>query len=130
MLIYVAGPWVHRAQVKQVAQQYRDKGHTVVSRWHDDWGARSDAGITDADKREEAEKDVADVQMSQALVLLNWEGSTGGMFVEQGIAIDRHTPVIVVGGPRSNVFHHLLSVKYVNSFAESLGVLAELEDYL
>jgi hypothetical protein len=99
-----------------------------VSRWQDGWGTKSDAGITDAEKRDEAEKDVADVMVCQCLVVLNWEKSEGKA-VEQGIAIARHTPIIVVGAA-SNVFHSLATVKCVNSFAESLGALAELEDYL
>ena len=128
MIIYLAAPWKYRAEAKQVAQQYRDKGHTIVSRWHDDWGTKSDAGITESEKRDEAEKDVADVMVCQCLVVLNWEKSEGKA-VEQGIAIARHTPIIVVGAA-SNVFHSLATVKCVNSFAESLGALAELEDYL
>ncbi len=128
MIIYLAAPWKFRAEAKQVAGQYRDKGHQVISRWHDEWGTKSDAGITESEKRDEAEKDVADAMAAQVMVVLNWEKSEGKA-VEQGIAIARHTPIIVVGAA-SNVFHSLASVKCVSSFAESLGALAELEDYL
>jgi hypothetical protein len=128
MILYIAAPWKHRAHAREVAQQYRDKGHQVVSRWHDEWGVKSDTGMTVAEKREEAEKDVADVRACQAMVVLNWEKSEGKA-VEQGIALERRTPIIVVGA-ESNVFHNLPSVKLVDSFAESLGALAELEEYL
>ena len=128
MIIYVASPWKFRHEANQVAQQYKAKGHTIVSRWHSEWADLDDSTITEAQKRDEAEKDVADVMVCQCLVVLNWEKSEGKA-VEQGIAIARHTPIIVVGAA-SNVFHSLASVKCVNSFAESLGALAELEDYL
>lgn len=128
MIIYAAGPWKYRHEVNQVAEQYKAKGHQVISRWHSEWADQDDAHITEAQKRDEAEKDVADVMACQVVVVLNWEKSEGKA-VEQGIAIARHTPIIVVGAA-SNVFHSLASVKCVNSFAESLGALAELEDYL
>ena len=127
MKIYLGAPWVHRALARQIAGQFRQHGHTIVSRWHDEWGAKTDTGLTDADKQDEAEKDVADVIASDVVVQMNWEGSTGGMFVEHGVALARRIPVIVVG-KRTNVFHYLNSVFVVPGFFRALDILKMLEE--
>lgn len=125
MILYLAAPWVHRHQANQVAQQFKAKGHQIISRWHSEWADKEDKNVTDAEKRDEAEKDVLDVRHAEVVVLLNWEGSTGGMFVEQGIALALNIPVLVIG-EKSNVFHYLPAVRCVSGFHEACIALAGL----
>lgn len=124
-LIYLAGPWLHRLRIKGIADQLRASGHQVVSRWHDEWALRSDIGISFEELESEARMDLADVRACDVLLLINWEGSTGGMFVEQGYAMALHKPVVVVGS-YSNVFHHLPGVHVVGSLAAALDTMARL----
>lgn len=118
MKVYIAAPWVHRAYAKEVAEIIRHDGHEVTSRWHDEWGLMPDDFVrTEDETREEAEKDVEDVQKSDAVLVLNIEKSEGKA-VEQGIAIDRHIPVIVVG-ERTHVFHWLKGVTMKQTLSEA-----------
>lgn len=124
-LIYLAAPWRHRLRAKGVADQLRAGGHQIISRWHDEWALKSDIGVAFEELAAEAAMDLADVRASDVVLQLNWDGSTGGMFVEQGYAMALKIPIVVVG-PHSNVFHHLPGVHVVTSLEAALNVLAKL----
>lgn len=124
MIIYTAAPWKFRVEAKQVAQQFRDAGHQIISRWHDEWADRPSANVPLAELRGEAEKDVEDVRHAEVVVVLNWEQSEGKA-VEQGIALALNIPVLVIGAA-SNVFHYLPAVRCVDSFAAALRALEAL----
>ena len=127
MRVYVAAPWKHRAHARATAQYLRDHGQLIFSRWHDEWGTLADESIvTDNDKRLEAKKDIADVQVSDVLVVLNIELSEGKA-VEQGIAIGAGIPVIVVG-PRTHVFQYLDMFTMVASIEEAVAHLMALDE--
>lgn len=118
MIIYLAAPWKYRAQAKVRASQLRDHGHQIVSRWHDEWAEKPDAAYDHPEQQTEAEKDVMDVKAAEVVLVLNLEKSEGKA-VEQGIALARGIPIVVVG-ERTNVFHHLRQVRMVSDFDEAL----------
>ncbi len=117
MKIYVAGPWITRADSKAFAQQLRDKGHTVTSRWHDMDGDSTDPNVL----RTEAVNDLHDILSSEMMIVLNTSKSEGKAF-EQGVAFWRGLPILIVGQP-SNVFHYMPHFTFVSDIAAALNVL-------
>jgi nucleoside 2-deoxyribosyltransferase len=120
--IYLAGPWKHRAQAKADAEKIRAAGHTVTSRWHDQWGANPQADAAEADPvvmAEEAEFDFADVFAADVMIVLNIEKSEGKA-VEQGIAHALDMPIYLVGTERFNVFSYRPNVQLVPSLNAAL----------
>lgn len=123
MKIYVAGPWAHRYKAKEAAQVLREAGYEIVSRWHDIWALEEDT--TDPLMLEqEADMDLADVDASDAVIVLNIEKSEGKA-LEQGFALALGIPVVVVGA-RSNVFHYLPEVTIVPDLDAALEYLSWL----
>lgn len=106
MKIYLAGPWVRRPEVREIAKQLEAAGHTITSRWlYEHHGDPNDsAGLTSSDAyiRLQANEDIADVKNSDAFVILNLEKSEGKA-VELGVALALRIPVYSVG-PRFNIF--------------------------
>lgn len=110
MRIYIAAPWVRKAEAIAVGEQFKAAGHIVTSNWfhHEDTGALGDSAgnsITHEERKRQATVDLADVLSSDALVVLNLEKSEGKA-VETGIALVAGLKVISVG-PRSNIFQSL-----------------------
>lgn len=117
MLIYVAAPWVRRADARHVTRQLQQAGHLVTSHW-----VHLTDEATDPDtSRAEALKDLSDLERADALVCLNLEVSEGKA-VETGVALALGRPVYLVGAP-SNIFHHLPQVRVVESVDALLPVL-------
>lgn len=127
-VIYVAAPWKHRETARAVAIQFREAGFTVMSRWHDEWGAE----IGPEDSKDpmvlaaEANADFADVILSEAMVVLNIEKSEGKA-VEQGIAHTVEMPIVVIGTERFNVFQYLPRVRLVPDFDAAVAYLRSLD---
>lgn len=122
MKIYCAGPWVHKADLKVVADELRTDGFEVVSRWHD---TSLNSGIYEAEKHvmeEEAQKDYDDINKADTLVYLNLAKSEGKA-TELGIALAKGFNIYVVGGKLNNVFLHLPQIKHVNDLADVMGDL-------
>ena len=121
MNIYLAAPWSHRHKARQVAQQLRDAGHDLVSRWHDVWA------LTDTDDplmlEQEAAMDLQDVEDSDIVVVLNIEKSEGKA-VEQGYALGLGIPILIVGLPRGNVFQWLPEMHVVADLPNAFAYLA------
>ncbi len=124
-LIYLASPWCHRKEAKDIADQLRAAGHQVVSRWHDVWGVKSEEGLSVGDLQDEAEMDLADVRACDVLLQIHKPGSTGGMFIEQGYAMRAKTPIVIVGSPE-HVFQYVPGVIVVNSLGAALDAIAGL----
>lgn len=123
MIIYCAGPWAHRQAIHDVVAPYlRRAGHQIISRWHDEWADQNDT--TDPEiLRTEAWIDWQDLRHAEVLVVMNYQVSEGKA-VEQGIALERGIPIILVGTP-SNVFHHLPHVRCVETLEDTLPLLAQ-----
>lgn len=129
--IYLAGPWARREEVREARKAFLAAGIRVNAQWLDvelKEGAGDTAESQAAagyDMAVEARRDVADIAESDAMVVMNLEKSEGKA-VEQGYALYRGMPIIVVG-KRTNVFQYLPEVKVVDNLFEALGLLRELE---
>jgi len=104
--IYLAGPWVRRPEVREVAKRLEAAGHILTSRWlYEHEGNPNDAsGLTSPEAyiRLQAEEDVNDVLDADVFIVLNLEKSEGKAF-EMGIAYMTGRPIISVG-KRFNIF--------------------------
>lgn len=108
MKVYIAAPWVRRADAIEIGKQFTAAGIEVTSRWFHHPGDPNDATGLTSDAREvrrQALEDIEDVKRSDALVVLNLQKSEGKA-VETGIAIANDIPFISVG-KRSNIFQSL-----------------------
>jgi len=126
MRIYIAAPWVRKADAITASEQFKAAGHTVTSRWFDHDGNPSDSSglsISNEEARRQAAEDIFDILGSEALVVLNLQVSEGKA-VETGIALIAGLPVISVGR-RSHVFHSLCIE--VETLAQALEALDTLE---
>lgn len=116
--VYIAAPWVHKAEAREVAAWLRWCGVEITSRWLDFTG---DADNIDV-RRSEAEQDMMDVRASDVLVVLNLALSEGKA-TEQGLALAWGIPIIGMLGPANNVFHYLPNYTWVDSRAALLTEL-------
>lgn len=107
--IYIAAPFQMRTVAQALQMRLEAEGFDVTSQW-----LRID-DMPDTD--EAARLDLADIDRADALLLLNpedWRTSgTGGRHAEFGYAHAKGKELIVFG-VRSNVFHHLSSVRLVS----------------
>jgi len=115
MKIYVAGPWKRREECKEAARKLQAAGHVLTSRWLWEHGDSTDP----ARRCMEAQHDLEDVLASDVLVLMNLEMSEGKS-VEQGYALAHEIPIIGVGVPGSNIFHHLPAYLWVETVEDAL----------
>ena len=122
--VYIAAPWVRRAQAREVRDYLVTGGYDVTSRWLDFTGDEHDERLL----RREAQMDWNDVLRSDALLLLNIEKSEGKA-VEQGIALQKGIPIIAIGKP-SNVFHRLPHYTWVDTLGKAIQALPTLNPEL
>jgi nucleoside 2-deoxyribosyltransferase len=127
MRVYIAAPWVRKAEAIIVGREFEAAGHEVTSRWfhHGDGGDAMDStGITQPidSIREQAWEDIEDVCSADVLVVLNLEKSEGKA-VETGIALANNIPIVSVG-TRSNIFQTLgFEAETVQGAIEVLNLL-------
>lgn len=124
MKLYVAAPWVRKADAIEQSQAFIEAGHEVISRWFHHEGPAGDptGALMDPDEiRRQVAEDIEDVRRCDVLVVLNLQKSEGKA-VETGLAIAAGKPIISVG-PRSNVFQILATE--VNSVEEAIDVLSK-----
>lgn len=108
MRVYVASPWVRKADAINAGKLLETSGFEVTSRWFyhegdptDSTGIKCDAGAITV----QALEDIEDVLSADILMILQLEKSEGKA-VETGIVIANDIPFIVVG-ERSNIFQVL-----------------------
>lgn len=88
MKIYVATKWEQLERAREVMTRLTDEGHTITYDW-----TRSEQL-----SKEQAQLDVEGVRAAQALVVLaEYDLPYKGTYVEFGIAVERNTPVFIVG---------------------------------
>lgn len=113
-VVYLAAPWVHRAEARQAREKLTAAGYDVNSRWLD---------VDEATTSPEAEaiNDMVDIISSDALVVLNLAKSEGKA-CETGMAIVAGIPVISVGVGH-NIFLKLPTVRRVETLHEAITIL-------
>ena len=122
--VYLAGPWANRDEVRQAREQLQRAGIQVNAQWLDvemKEGAGDTAESQAAagyDMAAEAKRDLDDIDDSDMIVVMNLQKSEGKA-VEQGLALERGMPVVVVGR-RTNVFQYLPQVTVVETLEEAI----------
>lgn len=132
--VYLAGPWSRRPSVSIARERLQQAGFVVNAQWldvPDAVGGGNTVAEQEAagfDLRAEAERDIADINMSDVMVVVNLATSEGKA-VEQGMALEQGMPVIVVG-PRSNVFHYLdeCRVVVVDTIEQAIETLHSVQE--
>lgn len=115
--LYVAAPWADQASGRAVRAALTTAGFVVQARWLD---LNQQASHDLADQ---ARVDWDDLCGAEGLVVVNTRLSEGKA-VETGIALARGIPVVVIGA-RTNVFHHLPTLRVVPTVWEAIGVLRQ-----
>lgn len=123
MKIYLAARFSRQAEMRGYAEQLERAGHEVTSRWIDPQDEQAYEELTPAGCKKCAEHDVADVLRADAIIAFTEppepNTSRGGRHVEFGIAIAAGNVLMIVG-PRENVFHWLPEVNQFDSFTACL----------
>lgn len=108
MKVYIAAPYPCRDFAVRVMKMLEVQGIEVTSRW---------LKYPDEMNDDFARQNLTDVACADVLVALNVEGweekGTGGRHVELGYALACGKKIILVG-QRSNIFHHLSSIKQID----------------
>ena len=126
MKVYISAPYELRDEAIQTMYSLEEQGHRVTSRWlkTPEHEILRNPGI--AQQANLAVEDLDDVVDADALVAYNpagWENKgTGGRHVELGYAIAMGKRIVLYG-VRSNFFHSLGVVDYVQTFEELVEVL-------
>ena len=109
MTVYLAGPWIAKAQVKEARAKLEAAGIKVRASWIDNHGSDSHAGL-----QREAIVDFNQILEADALVLLNLAKSEGKA-TELGYAYGLGKRILVVGRPEDldrNVFYNLPHIEH------------------
>lgn len=125
MQIYVAAPWICKAEAAAVADVLEHEGHEITCRWWE----RPDSADP-AILQSEAQADLKGVQDCDVFVVLQYATSEGKA-VETGYALAYGKPIYAVlpGGKAGNLFHHHPRVVQVWSVAELLVDLRREEEW-
>lgn len=131
MRVYFAGRYSRYPEFRAYRDELVSLGHEVTSRWIDLHGATLPTSIPPDRLNAEpgacaryAVTDVEDVRRSDVVVSFTDErgGGKGGRHVEFGIALGLGKLLVIVG-PRENVFHTLLGVAVFPAWPEFVSTL-------
>ncbi len=124
MKVYLAGPWAHRGDMEDIAQQIEALGHQITWKWWTTPDIPEKLGH-DKELREQAINDLNGVRSADLLVVVN-SAKSEGKAVEQGLALGLGKPIIIVGNPAehsANVFHYLPQFRWAPHVQAMLEIL-------
>ncbi|HUP84676.1 MAG TPA: GrpB family protein [Acidimicrobiales bacterium] len=111
--VYMAADFARAAEADALADQVREAGLVVVSRWHrivdgaEAAAARAGTAPAPAEALAAAERNLDDLALADVLVVLTTgSAARGGRHFETGFAYAARKHVVVVGPPE-HAFHHL-----------------------
>ncbi len=117
MKVYIASMFSRREEMEMWAQQMKDAGHEVVSRWV--FGGESGLNRTDISLL-----DFEDINASDIVVSFTSPYGTatkgGGRHVEFGYGLGTGKQLALIG-ERENVFHHHPNVKVFSTLEQWLN---------
>ena len=130
MKIYIAARFSKRPEANALAQELKEMGHVITSRWvKPDSDHVAPTGLSqqaaDSERQRFAVEDLEDVIACDCCVSLMEEprnNSRGGRHVEFGIAVGLNKALVVIG-PRETVFHHLPNVQHYETVSDFLDVV-------
>lgn len=120
--VYIACPWDQRARAATAAVAFEEAGCGITCRW---WEQDINTDIAKAITKQ-AMTDYDGIISADLFVLLNHPSPSGGIHVETGIALELEIPIIIVG-ERSNIFHYLGAIEVVETVADAIGLLDDVE---
>lgn len=129
MKIYLCARYSRREEMRGYADLLQAAGHVVTSRWINGSHDLSDAA-TDLDRSKLAREDYSDLSSADCVISFTEHPGApgrqrGGRHVEFGLALEQRKLLVIVG-PRENVFHYLLDISHCDTFAEALKSLPEV----
>lgn len=134
--VYIAAPWINKADALVAKLQFETAGIEITSRWitretSQEISDRYNAGeCNEADERhliDEAINDVEDVVASDVFVILNLNKSEGKA-TEFGMAYSLGIPTILVGTRTRNIFYYLPNVFRADTVEQAItGILTAAE---
>lgn len=122
--VYLAGPWIDREKMPDIAKVLEANGHSITHPWWQ-YEGEGEEHETDEFMRLCAVKDYEGVVNADAVVVYN-SAKSEGKATEQGIAIAHDKRIILwTPGekPTSNVFHHMYHYKHVKTLDQVLEAL-------
>lgn len=122
--VYLAGPWVDRLIMPQLASRLEAAGHYVTHPW---WQYEGAGESTESEEflRKCAQLDVDGVSSADVVLVYN-SAKSEGKATEQGIAIALGKPIVCLTPfekVTSNIFHHLALYTHVTSMDEAMEVI-------
>lgn len=119
--IYLAARYSRNPQMRDYAEQLRELGYRVVSRWIHQHGGSLEESLKGPELTADPElglpfanADLEDIEFADILILFTEEepgAGKGGRHTEFGYAVARRKRIIIVG-PRENVFHTLPFIQW------------------
>lgn len=119
MTLYLAAPFACKIEARLARQQLFAAGFHVRASWLD---ADSDYDDSPRDLEWEAERDLAEIDEADAVVVLQLGVSEGKSF-ETGYAYAIGKVIILVGFNAHNVFHYLSGIEKVSTLTEAIATL-------
>lgn len=127
MKVYLTAMWDRQSNMRDVREKLQADGIVVTSRWLDE----KPSGPMESHPVEVvaagAQMDLDDIDGADAVIVFSEDRligyTTGGRHVELGYAIAKGKPIIVVG-PRENVFFYLPQIRFADSVAEAVEIIA------
>lgn len=126
MRVYLAARWARRVEIAAIADDFRQRGHRVTSRWLSE---TIDAfRLPGEDAALPGTESLADIAAADAVVLFTEDRAQalpengGGRHFELGFAYALDKLLFIVG-PRENVFHFLPRVAVYASYGDLLCAL-------
>jgi len=128
--IYLAARFSRRHEANALANELKDRGHSITSRWvlpHLDNVEPIGPSAQAADEARAlfAQEDIDDILACDTVVSLMEEprsNGRGGRHVEFGIGLGLGKRLVIIG-PRETVFHHLPAIEHFETTAAYLESL-------
>jgi nucleoside 2-deoxyribosyltransferase len=125
--VYIAGRYVRREELREVAQQLTDRGFEVTSRWlFEDASIPGGHLAPEGRAAEIAQMDFEDVRRADVCIAFTEPSKgpqgRGGRHAELGIALALGQRVLLVG-PREHVFHCLEHVEQYDEWPHARRAL-------
>ena len=124
MKIYLCARYSRRDELRAVAAEAEQLGHTITSRWlNTKWEHKDDQGSSAAPpeyRERHAVEDLEDVLACDLLIAFTESprsGGRGGRHVEFGAALAAGKRLLVIG-PYENLFHHHPRVRRVATLGD------------
>lgn len=123
MRIFLAGAWNAKGYLIDARTMCEQDGHEVVSTWLDE-------PVVDSSNpfmlKVMALNDWHDVKRADIFVVMReWPSTSGGFYVEMGIALEAGLPIVCIGKPNGGVYDALPDVTWYDDLPEFLMTIED-----